>query len=344
MGLHTGEAEERGGDYFGSAVNRAGRLMDLAHGGQVVASAATVEVVADTLPPEVKLVDLGEHLLRDLSRREQVFQVEAPGLGSKFPPLRSPDVLPGNLPVQPTSFVGRADEVRDLSEALGRARLVTVTGVGGVRKTRLAVQVAAELLPAFAEGAWPCELAVAGDADTLAQVVASTLGVVQRAGRSMERSVVEFLRSSRLLLVLDNCEHLLEPSGRLVAGILTECPQVRVLATSREAPAVPGEQTWPLRSLELPEPAPTAPDHAPVAGMIPGTRLAGRASSCGPRRCSAGTGASSRGDGPSHTAGRVGRRSPTSSRADRPVGHRQPDLGLSAHPRRAGEPRLIAWR
>jgi predicted ATPase/class 3 adenylate cyclase len=252
MSLHTGVVEERDGNYFGPAVNRAARLMALAHGGQVVASAATADVVADALPPEVKLADLGEHLLRDLSRREHVFQVEAPGLGSEFPPLRSPDVMPGNLPVQPTSFVGRSDEVRDLVEALRRTHLVTVTGTGGVGKTRLAVQVAADLLPSFADGAWLCELAAAGDADTLAQVVASTLGVAQRAGRSLERSIFEFLRPTHLLLVLDNCEHLLDASGRLAAAILAECPQVRVLATSREALAVPGEQVWPLRSLDLP--------------------------------------------------------------------------------------------
>jgi predicted ATPase len=210
-------------------------------------------VAADTLPSGVKLVDLGEHLLRDLSRREHVFQVEAPGLGSDFAPLRSVDAMPGNLPVQPTSFVGRSDELRDLAEVLGRAALVTVTGVGGVGKTRLAVQVAAELLPTFADGAWLCELAAAGDADTLAQVVASTLGVAQRAGRSLGQSIVEFLRPSRLLLVLDNCEHLLDASGRLEAAILAGCPKVRVLATSREALAIPGEQVWPLRSLQLPD-------------------------------------------------------------------------------------------
>jgi predicted ATPase len=146
--------------------------------------------------------------------------------------------------------VGRPDEVRELCAALGRAPLVTVTGVG---KTRLAVQVAADLLPAFADGAWLCELAVAVDADTLAQVVASTLGVVQRAGRSLEQSIVEVLGPNRLLLVLDNCEHLLDP-GRLAAGILAHCPGVRVLATSRDALAVAGEQVWPLRSLDLPDP------------------------------------------------------------------------------------------
>jgi predicted ATPase/class 3 adenylate cyclase len=254
MGIHIGEANERHGDYFGSAVNRAARLMELAHGGQVVASAAAADVVSDALPDGVVLIDLGEHLLRDLSRREHVYQVVVPGLSSEFSQLRSADVMPGNLPVQPTSFVGRSDEIRDLSEVLGRAHVVTVTGVGGVGKTRLAVQVAADRLPAFADGAWLCELAAAGDADTLAQVVASTLGVAQRAGRSLERSIVEFLRPRRLLLVLDNCEHLLDASGRLAAGILAGCPEVRMLATSREALAIPGEQVWPLRSLELPEP------------------------------------------------------------------------------------------
>jgi predicted ATPase/class 3 adenylate cyclase len=253
MGLHTGETEERNGDYFGPAVNRTARLMGLAHGGQVLTSAATADVAADTLPPEVKLVDLGEHLLRDLSRRERVFQVEAPALGLQFPPLRSADALPGRLPLQPTSFVGRTVEVADVCQALRRSRLVTLTGVGGVGKTRLAVQVAAELMPVFPDGAWLCELAGAGDGDTLAQVVASTLDVLQRAGRSLERSIVEFLGSARLLLVLDNCEHLLDPSGRLAAAILAECSQVHVLATSREALAVPGEQVWPLRSLEVPD-------------------------------------------------------------------------------------------
>jgi predicted ATPase len=130
---------------------------------------------------------------------------------------------------------------------------VTLTGVGGVGKTRLAVQVAAELLPAFPDGAWFCELAAADDGDALAQVVASTLDVMQRAGRSLERSIVEFLGSARLLLVLDNCEHLLDPSGRLASAIMAECPQVHVLATSREALAVPGEQVWPLRSLDVPD-------------------------------------------------------------------------------------------
>ena len=139
MGLHTGVAEERDGDYFGSAVNRTGRLMRPCPRGQVVTSVATADVVADDLPEGVALVDLGEHLLRDLSRREHVFQLAAPGLGTEFPPLHSVDVLPGNLPLQPTSFIGRSEEVRALREALRRAQLVTVTGWVG-----------------WARPAWPC--------------------------------------------------------------------------------------------------------------------------------------------------------------------------------------------
>jgi predicted ATPase len=254
MGLHTGEADERDGDYFGPAVNRAARLMALGHGGQVLASAATNDVASDTLPAEVKLIDVGEHMLRDLSRREHVFQIQAPGLGTQFPPLRSPDSLPAKLPLQPTSFIGRADDVRDVGEAVRHARLVTLTGAGGVGKTRLAVQVAAELLPMFADGAWLCELAAARDTDTTAQVVAAALDVVQRPGRSLAESIVEFLASANLLLVLDNCEHVLDPAGRLSAAILAGCPEVRVLATSREGLAVAGEQVWPLRSLDLPNP------------------------------------------------------------------------------------------
>jgi predicted ATPase/class 3 adenylate cyclase len=254
MGLHTGEAQEHKGDYFGSVVNRAARLMSLAHGGQVVVSGVTADVAGESFIGEVTLVDLGEHVLRDLSRREHVFQVSAPGMADEFPPLRSPDVLPGNLPLQPTSFVGRDDDVREVSKALGRARLVTLIGVGGVGKTRLALQVAAELLPSFADGAWLCELAAAGDADTLAQVVASTVGAAQRRGRSLSQSIVEFLAASQMMLVLDNCEHLLDASGRLAAAILGNCPGVRVVATSREALAVAGEQVWPVRSLEVPEP------------------------------------------------------------------------------------------
>jgi predicted ATPase/class 3 adenylate cyclase len=255
MGLHSGEAEHRDGDYFGTSTNRAARLMSVAHGGQVLVSLSTAELLSDDVRDGVTLVDLGEHRLRDLARADRVFQVSAPGLTAEFPPIRTLDAFPGNLPVSLTSFVGRRDELAQLGGILRDARLVTITGTGGVGKTRVAVQLAAELLQRFPDGAWLCELAAAGDPETMLQGVASTLGAAPRAGMSLASSVAEFLRTRRLLLVLDNCEHLLDATARLAEEILREAPGVRILATSREGLAVGGERVVPLRSLTLPDPA-----------------------------------------------------------------------------------------
>ena len=253
MGVHTGAATHRDGDYFGTAVNRAARLAAAAHGGQVLVSLATGELLGDSIADGASLLDLGEHRLRDLSRPERVFQLRAPGLGEDFPPLRTLDAYAGNLPLQLTSFVGRDDELDRVAKALDEARLVTLIGVGGVGKTRLATQVAAEVLPRFPDGAWLCELAAASDPEALVQVVAATLGVQPHPNVSLEGSIVEFLRAKELLLVLDNCEHLLDDAGLLAEAVLHECRDVRILATSREGLAVEGEQVWPLRSLRMPE-------------------------------------------------------------------------------------------
>jgi predicted ATPase len=255
MGIHTGEADVRDGDYYGAALNRAARLMGAAHGGQVLVSLPTAEVLIESLPPGVELVDVGEHRLRDLSRPQRIFQVLAPGLVTEFSPIRSLDAYPGNLPAQLTSFIGRHEEVIGIAAALADSRLVTITGVGGVGKTRLALQAAAEVLPRFADGAWLCELAGAVDPDTMVQLVASTLAIRPRAGMSIEESVLDFLRSKRLLLVLDNCEHLLRRTARFAESALQECGEVAVLATSREGLGVRGEQVWPLRSLGVPDEA-----------------------------------------------------------------------------------------
>jgi predicted ATPase/class 3 adenylate cyclase len=257
MGVHTGAAAHRDGDYYGTPVNRAARLAAAAHGGQVVVSLATAELVGDDLPEGTELTDLGEHRLRDLSRPEHVFQLRAPGLATTFPPLRTVDAYPTNLPLQLTSLVGRDDVLSKVVKALEYSRLVTITGVGGVGKTRLATQVAAELLPRLPDGAWLCELAAANDPDSLVQVAAATLGVQQRPNVSLEGSILEYLRAKDLLIVLDNCEHLLDAASRLAEGVLHECPDIRILATSREGLAVEGEQVWPLRSLEVPAGATT---------------------------------------------------------------------------------------
>jgi predicted ATPase len=252
MGVHTGLAELRGGDYYGTAVNRAARLMSAAHGGQVVVSLATAEMLGDAGATDVELIDLGEHRLRDLSRPVHVFQLAGTGLGREFAPLRSLEAFAGNLPAQVTSFVGRKGDLASVASALAAARLVTITGVGGVGKTRLALQVAAEALPRYRDGAWLCELAAAEDAETMYHVVASALGVAPRRDMSLQESIVDFLRVRQLLIVLDNCEHLLESAATLGESVLRGCRGVQLLATSREVLSVAGEHVVGLRSLSLP--------------------------------------------------------------------------------------------
>jgi predicted ATPase len=248
MGVHTGEATERGGDYFGPAVNRAARLMSAAHGGQVLVSAATAEVVG-----AAGLVDLGEHWLRDLARPERVYQLRAPGLADEFPPLRSSTARSGNLPRQMTSFVGRERELALVGDALPERPLVTLTGVGGVGKTRLALQAAAEAASGFPDGAWLCELAPLTNPGAVWEAVAASLGVKPALGRELSETVLEYLAAKRLLLVLDNCEHLLDATARLVNVVTHECPGVVVLATSREGLGLAGERILAVPSLSLPD-------------------------------------------------------------------------------------------
>ena len=253
MGLHTDEGRLRApGEYVNRPLNRCARLMAVGHGGQVLLSDATATVAGDGLPEWVSLVDLGDHRLRDLGAPMHVFQLAHPDLVAEFPPLRSLDALPGNLPRQATTFVGRDDDIARLTEFLHDRSLVTLTGVGGVGKTRLAIQVAAELLPHFPEGAWLCELASVSDPDAVWDTLAASLGVHPSPGRSLEASVLEYLGPKHLLLILDNCEHLLDASAGVVDLIAKGCPRVVVLVTSREGLAVTGEQVVPLRSLGLP--------------------------------------------------------------------------------------------
>jgi predicted ATPase/class 3 adenylate cyclase len=245
MGLHTGEAEARDGDYFGTAVNRTARLMAIGHGGQVLCSSATAEILGDA----VVLVDLGEHRLRDLDRPMHVFQIGSGGFG----PLRSLESFLGNLPLQVTSFVGRERELAQGVEVLGKSRVVTLTGVGGVGKTRLALQLAAEVLPRFRDGAWLVELAALRDPDRVADVVAAVFGVSARGDETVGDAVIEVLRSKQMLLLLDNCEHLLDPVAALVDRVERSCAGVVVLATSREGLALDGEQILAVPSLAVPD-------------------------------------------------------------------------------------------
>jgi predicted ATPase/class 3 adenylate cyclase len=246
MGLHTCEAELRDGDYYGSAVNRAARLMSVAHGGQVVMSVATSELVRGGT---VELVDLGEHRLRDLAGPERVFQIVHPELEREFPALLSVDGLVGNLPVQPNQFVGRAASIEQISGLVLDTAVVTLTGPAGVGKTRLGVQVAAVLQPAFADGAWLVDLAPVNAPERVVAVVLETLGYKLAAGEDEVGGLCARLRRRRLLLVLDNCEHLVASVAMLVDAIATSAPHVRVIATSREGLGVPAERVVPVSPL-----------------------------------------------------------------------------------------------
>jgi predicted ATPase/class 3 adenylate cyclase len=262
IGMHTGAAELRGDDYHGTAVNKAARVMGVANGGQVLLSAATAELVRDGLSQGVGLIDLGEHRLRDLSRAERLFQLVHPGLPRDFGRLRTVDAYPGNLPSQLSSLIGREDELERVADALARSAVVTLTGVGGVGKTRLALQVAAELVPRFRDGAWLCELQMVRDPAAVADAVAAVFRVSARTGATVEDSLTSYLREQELLVVLDNCEHLLRPVASLVAKVVAACPGVRVLATSREGLNLRSEQILVVPSLGVPE---EGMDHGAVA-------------------------------------------------------------------------------
>jgi predicted ATPase len=245
MGIATGSVELRGDDYFGPVLNRAARVMSAGHGGQILAAAATA-----ALAPAQDLIDLGVCRLRDLSGAEHVFQVRADGLRSAFLPLRTLDATPGNLPVQSTTFVGRTAEVNEVVELVRAHRLVTLTGVGGVGKTRLALQVAAALTGEFPDGVWLVQLAPVADPGAVPDAVATALGVTTPAGTSIAAGVAQALSGRRLLVVLDNCEHVLDESAELVEVILAGASTVRLLATSREGLRAAGERLWPVPSLD----------------------------------------------------------------------------------------------
>jgi len=259
MALHTGEAEMRAGDYYGSAVNRAARLMALAHGGQVLLSAVTAGLTREQMPPGTSLRDLGEHRLKDLTQPEHVFQLLGPGLQAEFPPLRSAGALINNLPVQLTSFIGRERELAEVRHLLAGTRLLTLTGPGGTGKTRLSLQVAGEVLPDFAGGVWLVELAPLADPALLAQTVAAAFDLRPPPGIAPREALTDYLRAKQLLLLLDNCEHLVEACAQLADHLLRACPRLKIMASSREALGIAGETAYHVPSLSCPNPRTTDP-------------------------------------------------------------------------------------
>jgi class 3 adenylate cyclase len=245
MGIATGEAELRDGDYFGAVLNRAVRVMAAGHGGQVLVADSTAVLLSG-----VDLLDLGPRRLRDVPMPVSVFQLRAEGLGTEFPPLRALDTTPGNLRPATTSLIGRESEVGEIEAAVKAHRLVTLTGVGGVGKTRLALEVAARLADEFPDGVWVFELAAVTDPLAVPDAVAAVLGITQQPGMTVTASVAAALEGRARLLVFDNCEHVLDAAADLIEAILSHSATVRILATSREGLGVLDEQVWPVRSLD----------------------------------------------------------------------------------------------
>ena len=246
MGLATGEAELRDGDYFGTVLNRAARVMGAGHGGQIVVADSTAVLVSG-----VDLLDLGPRRLRDLPIPVGLFQIRAPGLRTDFPALRGVDSNPGNLRRPLTSLIGRESEVVEIEAAVKVHQLVTLTGVGGVGKTRLATEVATRLADEFPDGVWFFELAAVTNPAAVPDAVAAVLGITQQAGKSVSESVAAALEGRIRLLVFDNCEHVLDAAADLIEAILAQSATVKILATSREGVRVADEQLWPVPSLDV---------------------------------------------------------------------------------------------
>ncbi len=259
MALHTGETEERGDDYVGPLLNRVARLMAAGHGGQILLTEATYARIRDHLPPGTQLRDLGERRLRDLVRAEHIYQLLADDLPQDFPPLKTLDARLSNLPLMLTSFVGRERELTEVKQRLvytgpgrARARLLTLTGPGGVGKTRLALQAAADLIDDFPNGVWLVELAPLTDPGLVPDAVASVLGIREQANHPLLDLLADHVRDKQLLLILDNCEQLIGAVAALAERLLQTGPGVEILSTSREALGLPGEVTLRVPSLTLP--------------------------------------------------------------------------------------------
>jgi len=249
MAVHVGHADENNGDYFGPTVNRVARLLAIGYGGQVLVSGAAADLAQGEMPVQTALRDLGSHRLKDLAHPEQVYQLIAPDLPQKFFPLRSLDALPNNLPLQLTSFVGREDEIESVKTLVDLHRLTTLVGTGGVGKTRLALQAGADLLDRYEDGVWFVELAPLSDGTLIVSELAPLFGVQVAGDRPLLDALLAGLRPKHALLIIDNCEHLVDPAADIIEKILRGCPNIRVLATSREALKISGETVHRVASL-----------------------------------------------------------------------------------------------
>jgi len=251
MGIHTGEARVRGRDYVGLSVHQAARVASAAHGGQTLVSQATTSML-DPSTDGVEFADLGLHRLKDLAHPVRLFQLAHADLPSTFPPPRTLTAMPNNFPIETSTFVGRGDDLAGVARELSNGRVVTLTGAGGVGKTRLALQVGAAAIDDFADGAWLVDLAPLAAPELVGSATADVLGVREQAGREISDTLADNLLAKQILIVLDNCEHVIDASATLIHQLVSTCPKVKILATSREALNIPAEVTWRLRSLSVP--------------------------------------------------------------------------------------------
>ena len=257
MGIHTGAAQlnKDSGQIIYSGYTTLAltqRILSAGHGGQILLSSATRELVLKTLPPKSELLDLGEKLLKDLMQPEHLYQLNVSGLPSIFPPLKTLDSIRNNLPLQLTTFIGREKEIAEIKELLANTRLLTLTGPGGTGKTRLSLQVAAGMLDNLPDGVWFVELAPLSDPALVPQAVASVWNLREQPGRSLVDTLIDYLRAKSLLLILDNCEHLIDACAQFVTTLLGVCPKLKILPSSREALGVAGEVVYRVPSLSLP--------------------------------------------------------------------------------------------
>jgi predicted ATPase/class 3 adenylate cyclase len=252
MGVHTGEAELRDGDYYGQSLNRAARLMSVAHGEQILLSAVTFELVREQLPEHAFLADLGEHHLKDLDRPEHIFQLNVTGLPAEFPALKTIHALPNNLPLQLTSFIGREKEIEEIRKLIAAHRMVTLTGPGGTGKTRLSIEAGTRELASFVNGVWLVELAPLSDPASVLQGIASVFNLRAQMGMPLEEILTDFLRAKDMLILLDNCEHLIEACAQIAEHLLRSSPRLKILASSREPLGIGGETVYRVPSLKVP--------------------------------------------------------------------------------------------
>ncbi len=252
MGIHTGEALAAETGYVGMDVHRAARICAAGHGGQILLSQTTRDIIEERPLEGLTLRDLGEHRLKDLGQAQHLYQVILPDVPADFPPLKTLDALPHNLPRHLTSFIGRDREIAEVKRLLPTTGLLTFTGPGGVGKTRLALRVAADLVNQYPDGVWVAELGALSDPALVPKTVATALDVSEQPGRAPTETLKNYLRPKSLLLVLDNCEHLLSACAQLADVLLKTCPTLRILATSREPLGLPGEVIWRVPSLSVP--------------------------------------------------------------------------------------------